>query len=230
MGSPATEQNRDAAEGPVHEVCVERFAIGKYEVTQGQWIKVMFNNLATFKNGDNYPVERVSWSDTQDFLKTLNAKSGKSYRLPTEAEWEYAARGGTGTARYWGENPDDACEYANVHDTTSKTQNIWFSWVNFNCNDGYGSTSPVGSFKPNGYGLYDMMGNVMEWCQDWYSPRYYQKSPLNNPTGPEGGTYHVLRGGSWGLGPGSIRSAARNRDLPDNRNYNLGFRVVLPLK
>ncbi|WP_417915306.1 formylglycine-generating enzyme family protein [Candidatus Electronema sp. JM] len=121
MGSPESEQGREDAE-KLHEVCVDGFWMGKTEVTQGQWQKVMGSNPAEFQKGDDYPVEQVSWDDAQDFIKKLNGKAGRKYRLPTEAEWEYAARAGTSTAYFWGDLPDEACKYANVYDQTSKKE------------------------------------------------------------------------------------------------------------
>jgi len=226
MGSPASEEGRND-EGPVHRVCVDGFAMGKYEVTQGQWQRIMGNNPASYQNGDNYPVEQVSWSDVQEFVAKLNRQSGMDYRLPTEAEWEYAARAGTTSARFWGEKPDEACGYDNVHDLTSKRVNR-FSWANYNCDDGFAQTSPVGSFKPNSFGLYDMLGNVWEWTGDWYSDKYYGKSPSQNPGGPGSGSSRVTRGGNWYAMTADVRFAFRLRDAPAGRDHGLGFRLVLP--
>ncbi|MCI5148285.1 MAG: formylglycine-generating enzyme family protein [Candidatus Electrothrix sp. MAN1_4] len=229
MGSSQNEKDRDDDEGPVHEVCVDGFWMGKYEVTQGQWKKIMGDNLAEFQKGDNYPVEQVSWNDTQTFIRRLNSRSRKHFRLPTEAEWEYAARAGTDTVRFWGDSPDDACRYANVYDQTSEKEKK-YGWTHHNCNDGYIETAPVGSFRANSFGLYDMLGNVWEWCSDWYDTKYYASRSGDNPTGSLSGSSRVLRGGSWYINPGNVRSADRYRFTPVDRNILLGFRLALPVQ
>ena len=227
MGSPSGESKRDSDEGPVHRVCVDGFWMGKYEVTQGEWQKIMGNNPSKFKKGSNYPVEKVSWDDCKSFIRKLNARSNKTFRLPTEAEWEYACRAGTTTARFWGDGESSACSYANVNDLTSKKVNK-FSWANFNCDDGYAATAPVGSFRANGFGLHDMLGNVWEWCSDWYDKNYYRNSPGQNPQGASSGSIRVLRGGSWHFIPWNVRSAIRSRSRPGFRRNRLGFRLVSP--
>ncbi|NLA39893.1 MAG: formylglycine-generating enzyme family protein [Smithella sp.] len=195
-------------EKPVHEVCINDFYIGKYEVTQGQWKAVMGENPSSFKNcGDNCPVETVSWNDIQQFLQRLNSRSGKQYRLPTEAEWEYAARSGGKSEKYAGGNDVDAV--------------AWY-YKNSGSN-----THPLGQKRPNGLGLYDMSGNVWEWCSDWYGEKYYSQSPRDNPDGPSSGSYRVLRGGSWGTRPGFVRAAYRVRFNPGVRVYGSGFRMAL---
>jgi len=187
-----------ANEKPVHNVCVNDFYMGKYEVTQGQWQAVMGSNPSDFKNcGANCPVELVSWNDTQDFIGRLNGKTGKSYRLPTEAEWEFAARSGGKREKYAG--GDDLDRVA---------------WYGSNSGS---KTHPVGTKAPNGLGLSDMSGNVWEWCQDWYGDKYYGESPRDNPRGPSSGQYRVLRGGSWGDSPEIVRAADRSRLGPAYR-------------
>ncbi len=209
MGSPDSEAQRGSDEDPVHEVCVDGFWMGKYEVTQAQWEKVMGSNPSGFR-GNSHPVERVSWNDVQEFLQKLNAKAGKEmYRLPTEAEWEYAARAGTETTYSFGDDAARLDEYA---------------WYNRNSGN---KTHPVGQLKPNTWRLYDMYGNVREWCQDGYEREYYLKSPSKNPQGPSSGKYQVLRGGSWADGPVLCRSAGRYWDYPGLTNRSLGFRVVV---
>jgi len=209
MGSPDSEAERDSNEGPVHEVCLDGFWMGKYEVTQAQWEKVIGNNPSRFK-GDTNPVEQVSWDDIQKFLQTLNTKAGKeTYRLPTEAEWEYAAQAGTKTTYSFGDDGGKLGDYA------------WYV-----SNSG-GTTHPVGQLKPNALGLYDMHGNVWEWCQDWYDSGYYSKSPKENPQGPSSGDRRVSRAGSWYNDPNYCRSAHRTRGSPDFRAYAIGFRVVV---
>ncbi|MFZ4437856.1 MAG: formylglycine-generating enzyme family protein [Syntrophales bacterium] len=197
-----------ADEKPVHNVCVNDFYMGKYEVTQGQWQAVMGSNPANFKNcGANCPVEQVSWNDTQDFIGILNGKVGKNYRLPTEAEWEYAARSGGKRENYAGGDDLDrvACYYSNSGSTTHS----------------------AGTKAPNGLGLYDMSGNVREWCQDWYGEKYYSESPRDNPRGPSSGQYRVLRGGSWIDLPVFVRAAYRLWGRPAYRVSSLGFRLSL---
>ncbi len=199
-----------ADERPVHEVCVNDFFIGKYDVTQGQWKEIMGANPSGFKLcGDNCPVENISWNDTQRFIAKLEQRIGKNYRLPTEAEWEYAARSGGKKEKWAGTNSESALgEYA---------------WFNANSGD---NTHPVGQRKPNGLGLYDMSGNVWEWCQDLYDENYYKYSPKNNPSGPDSGTNRVLRGGSWFNGAGYTRAEKRLSIIPDYRDSNDGFRLV----
>ena len=198
----------DSDEKPGHTVCVDDFYIGKYEVTQGQWKKIMKNNPAYFKScGDNCPVEKVSWNDVQEFIRKLNNQTGKNFRLPTEAEWEYAARSGGKKEKYSGGNDVDAV--------------AWYGY-----NSGY-KTTPVGQKQANGLGIYDMSGNVWEWCSDWYDKNYYGSSPRNNPQGPSSGSYRVRRGGSWRNVPVRVRSANRYGGSPGSSYDDLGFRLVL---
>ncbi len=235
MGSPSREDGLEyIGEDPVHEVCVDDFYLGKYEVTNEQYRKYRpVHNSGSFVddglNGRNQPVVNVSWQDADGYARWLSKKSGKKYSLPTEAQWEYAARGGTDTARFWGNSPDDACSYANVADRT-----LYRKWGDLfeihDCADGYVVTAPVGSFKPNGYGLYDMLGNVWEWCQDWYGEEYYSSSPRQNPTGPALGKYRVNRGGGWNNDPRLVRAAYRDWDSPGGAYNGLGFRLAFPVQ
>lgn len=232
MGSPVNESGRYANESPVHEVCVDGFYMAKYEVTNAQYRLFKQNHHVRKYRGesldaDNLPAVLVRWSEAQKYIQWLNEKSQKSYRLPTEAEWEYAARGGTTTARYWGDDPDMACSYANVHDITGKKQNIKFLFPNHNCDDGYAGMSPVGSFKPNAFGLYDMIGDVWDWCSDWFDENYYSVSPRMNPQGPSSGKLRVCRGGGWRSEPNLARSAARGYDAPGRFSNRIGFRLVI---
>jgi formylglycine-generating enzyme required for sulfatase activity len=189
---------------PAHKVKITRsFEIGKYEVTQAQWETVMRNNPSRFK-GANLPVERVSWDDAQEFIKKLNAKNdGYVYRLPTEAEWEYACRAES-TGGYAG-NLDEMVWYDK--NSGSKTHN-------------------VGEKKPNVWGVYDMHGNVWEWCADWYDGGYYAKSPDADPKGPDSGSGRVLRGGGWRNDAVGCRSAYRLNNTPVYRFDSVGFRLV----
>jgi formylglycine-generating enzyme required for sulfatase activity len=161
-------------EKPTHQVTLSSFSINKYEVTQEEWQVVMGNNPSWFK-GAKRPVEKVSWEECQEFILKLNAMTGRHFRLPTEAEWEYAARGG---------NKSHGYKYAGSNDLKS------VGWYDFNCRN---ETHNVGSRQPNELGLYDMSGNVWEWCQDWYGS--YSSDAQTNPTGPTSGSYRVVRNG-----------------------------------
>lgn len=203
-----------ATEKPVHEVCVDDFYLGKYVVTQGQWEAVMGNNPSAFQNGDNYPVEQVNWNDAQDFIRKLNQNTGKEYRLPTEAEWEYAARSGGKNDKWSG--------------TSDESELMKYAWFRRNAR---GKTHPVGRKRPNGLGLYDMSGNVYEWVQDTFSDDAYSRHSRMNPV-IEGGVYCVLRGGAWDFDAGGIRVASRAWLPPASRNEILNqidFRVARDL-
>lgn len=221
-------------EKPVHEVCVSDFAMGKYEVTNAQFrlfrpSHSSGNYEGRDLNGDNQPVANVSYlEDAVAYAQWLSGKSGKNYRLPTEAEWEYAARGGTATRNYWGSSISNPCNYANAHDMSSKRA-FKITLKKQTCDDGYAVSAPVGSFRPNAYGLYDMMGNVWEWASDWYDETYYGKSPRDNPQGPSSGWARVIRGGSWSNAPWDIRASKRNYLQPGHRFYIQGFRLVAPV-
>lgn len=212
MGDTFGSGNAD--ERPVHEVCVNDFYMGKYVVTQGQWKDIMGEDPALFgKCGDDCPVDDVSWNEIQEFIDKLNARTGKRYRLPTEAEWEYAARSG-GKNEKWSGTSDEAAlgKYA---------------WYDSNANE---SIHPVGKKKPNGLGLYDMSGNVWQWCYDRYDEGYYTYSRSSNPAGPTTGQDRVLRGGSWFNGPKYLRTAARLRFDPARPYVLGGFRLVAPFR
>ena len=193
----------ESDEEPVHYVTVSDFYIGKYEVTQAQWKSIMGSNPSNWK-GDNLPVESVSWNDIQEFIKKLNAKTGKKYRLPTEAEWEYAARGGY---NYKYSGSDTLTDVAWYYDNSGQ------------------KTHPVGQKRPNKLGVYDMSGNVWEWCQDWYGD--YSSASQTSPTGPSSGSYRVLRGGSWLNDARSCCVSHRGCFTPSSRYIDLGFRLVL---
>ena len=192
---------------PVHAVTLSSFYIGKYEVTQKQWLEVMGSNPSAFTNCDQCPVESVSWNDVQDYIQRLNAQTGKQYRLPTEAEWEFAARGGLEGKGY-------------VYSGSNDLQEVGYFYDNSN-----GETHSVGNKRPNELGIFDMSGNVSEYCNDWYGA--YGSNPVKNPQGPASGDYRVLRGGSWYDYAQNCRSANRDVDDPDGRIDLLGFRLVL---
>jgi len=208
MGCGSWTDNCYNDEKHVHEVCVDGFWMGKYEVTQGQWKRIMGKNPSRFKKGDNYPVEQVPWDDAKEFIKKLNAKSNGSYefRLPTEAEWECACRSGGQPEKYCGSSDIGS-----------------LAWYEGNSG---GSTHPVGTKKPNGLGIYDMSGNIYEWCEDIYADNAYSKNSRNNPIYIGGGTRRVCRGGGWDGTPRVVRSAYRYGDYPDCRYNYLGFRLM----
>jgi hypothetical protein len=201
------EDGRDN-EKPVHKVIISKpFYMGKYEVTQEQYEKVMGTNPSDFKGAKN-PVDTVSWDDAQEFCNRLSKKTDYPITLPTEAQWEYACRAGTTTQWHSGDEEYLLDDYA------------WYGWLG-----GYGS-NPSGRKRPNSFGLYDMHGNVWEWCSDWGSDTYYSESPSIDPTGSDTGSSRVYRGGYWLNSPDFCRSAFRFRNDPDYRYYGFGFRIV----
>ncbi len=241
MGSPESEGGRSDEEQQ-HEVEITRpFYLGVYPVTQAQWRAVLGNNPSWFcatgggkdkvkgMNTDYFPVEQVSWEDAVTFLKKLAAlpeevKEGRKYRLPSEAEWEYSCRGGVMSS-------SKPFHFKQPTSSLSSTQ------ANFDGNFPYPyggaargpyrqTTTPVGSFEPNALGIYDMHGNVGEWCADWYDKDYYQNSPKADPPGPSGGSVRVLRGGSWFSYGQGCRAACRGGGRPSYRYDYLGFRVA----
>ena len=203
--------NLTAFEGPVHEVCIDDFYLAKYEVTQRQWSKIMGRHFSYFK-GSLRPVERVTWDDSQRFIRQLKQRSGAAYRLPTEAEWEYAARSRGEDKLYAGASDDESLPR--------------FAWHVVNSNR---QTHMVGMKKPNSLGLHDMSGNVWEWCSDWYDDSYYANSTRNNPQGPDTGKYRVIRGGEWELPAGLTRTTYREAAKPHVRRNDIGFRLALSL-
>ncbi|MBN1507197.1 MAG: formylglycine-generating enzyme family protein [Sedimentisphaerales bacterium] len=222
MGSPTSEPWRSSDEGPQHQVTLTKsFYCGKFEVTQGQWQEVMGSNPSRRKSaGLDAPVEQVSWEKCQTFLTQLCQKEGVAYgtyRLLTEAEWEYACRAGTTTAYYFGDNASVPGEY-NKASVLGE-----YAWYSQNYQE---TTHPVGQKKPNAFGLYDMHGNVSAWCQDWYDSGYYGVSPGTDPLGPPSGIYRVHRGSSWFDYAAISRSASRYRDTPDNRFDVVGLRLA----
>ena len=180
---------------------------------------------AGFEQTDEHPVVNVSWNDAVAFCKWLSKKEGKTYRLPTEAEWEYACRAGTTTRYSSGDDPETLAQVGNVADATTKEKFPDWKYT-IKANDGYVFTAPVGKFKPNAFGLYDMHGNAWQWCADWYGAEYYVASPADDPIGPDFGHVRVLRGGSWLGRPDRTRSAGRDWGAPDDRFNFSGFRVA----
>ncbi len=180
---------------------------------------------AGFEQTDEHPVVCVSWNDAVTFCKWLSQKENKTYRLPTEAEWEYACRAGTTTRYYGGDDPETLAKVGNVLDATAKAEFPDYTWA-IKASDGYVFTAAVGRFRPNAYGLYDMHGNAWQWCADWYSVEYYAKSPADDPTGPDTGGVRIQRGGSWAFASVFARSACRHWNLPESRCSFTGFRVA----
>jgi len=183
-----------------------------------------------FPQADAHPVTNVSWNDAVKFCRWLSEKEHETYRLPTEAEWEYACRAGTHT-RFWsGNDPQSLVKIANTYDkSTARIQPEWARFA-LKDDDRFEFTAPVGSFRPNAFGLYDMHGNVWQWVSDFYSPDYYAKSPVNDPQGPPPARQHVRRGGGWATWSFYCRASFRNYNTPQSRYFNLGFRVVLEEK
>ncbi len=196
---------------PAHSVVLKSFSIGTYEVTQAQWKAIMDKNPSAYKC-DDCPVTNVSWNDVQTFITKLNEKTGKHYRLPTEAEWEFAARGGVK------ENPEHMKKYS------GREVLQYIAWFERNAND---HQHPVGKKRANELGLHDMTGNVEEWTNDWYSKDYFSKRDANNPQGPSGGNSKVVRGGSWQSEKDEISVTRRAAYTPDTKATSLGFRLAM---
>jgi len=255
MGDVFSEARSSAK--PVHEVCVDDFSIARYEVMVGEFLEfVKETGYRTdaeeqdgchgwtssgqpekreewnwrnpgFPQSEKDPVVCVSWNDTLEYIKWLNRKEGGHYRLPTEAEWEYAARSrGKGHQYSWGnEILKDHDPSGNIADETAK-QKLPALEISDGYNDGYPYTSPAGSFRPNELGIYDMSGNAYEWIQDWQEDDYYIKGPRHNPKGPDSGKYKLLRGGGWDLLPERARTTSRYWNIPGGRAVCIGFRVA----
>jgi formylglycine-generating enzyme required for sulfatase activity len=246
-----------ADERPQHTVTIAKaFALGQYPVTRGefaefvretghdpsgcyvyargQWVLLKTRSWRNpgYVQSDRHPAVCVSYEDAQRYVQWLSKKTGKSYRLPTEAEWEYAARAGTTTARFWGDGRDQACEFADVADLTGAGALRWNKDNKeqvFQCRDGFAYTAPVGSFRPNAFGLYDMLGNVFQWTEDCYHDSY-NGAPSDGSAWTSGACEgRVQRGGSWSNGPRSTRSADRNGSPAAYRNIDIGFRVARTL-
>ena len=256
MGSPSTEKDRDSDEGPVHDVTIwEPLAVGIHEVTKeefrqfvketrhsagkdcytyesGKWKKHSGRSWKKpgFSQGKRHPVVCVSWDDAKAYVGWLSKKTGEAYRLLSESEWEYAARGGTRTARHWGDDEASQCRYANGGDKKLKKRYSKWHWVIASCDDRRAHTSPVGRYQPNGFGLHDMSGNVWEWVQDCLHSSYHG-APTDGSAWTRGGdcSKRVLRGGSWFNEPRNLRSASRVGDPSGLRSVISGFRVARTL-
>lgn len=208
MGNtPEQGNDNNGYSNPAHSVTLDSFYIGECEITQEQWLKIMGDNPSHFE-GPNLPVECISWRDAQKFCAKLSLMSGKKYELPTEAQWEYAARGGKLSQGY-------KFSGSSIPETVA--------WTSVNSNK---STQPVKTKTPNELGLYDMSGNVWEFCSDWLSDSYYRNSPEHNPTGAASGSFRVMRGGCWGVLESSCRVSCRWGVKPAYRDSFLGLRVV----
>ena len=253
MGSPDTEAGRTPSEGPRHEVRIPApFALGRHEITRAQleafvvatgremrgcrvlgaagWEPDASRSWRDpgFEQGDDHPAVCVNWRDATAYVEWLSATTGRPYRLPTEAEWEYAARGGTRGARFWGEDASAACAWANVADLATKARYPTMR-RHHDCDDGFVHTAPAGSHGANPFGLADMLGNVWEWTADCWSPDY-RDAPTDGRARTDGDcSRRVVRGGSWGLAPEGVRSASRNWFDAPNRSSVLGFRVARTL-
>jgi formylglycine-generating enzyme required for sulfatase activity len=224
MGSPESDESPISSESPQHQVTVPSFFMGKYPVTQKQWrlvaalpkVKIDLESDPSRFKGDNLPVECVSWNHTQEFCARLSRKTNQTYRLPSEAEWEYACRGGTTTPFYFGETI--STELANYHGN--------YTYGGGAKGEYRGKTTEVGKFPANPCGLYDMCGNVWEWCEDEWHGNYINAPTDGSAWSNGSNNYMSLRGGSWIFNPQSCRSAYRDYNTRDIRNYVIGFRVV----
>lgn len=207
----------EADERPIHNVMINAFYLGQYVVTQKQWFEVMetkpWQDMKFVKEGNNYPAVNVSWYEVLDMIKKLNKTSGKNYRLPSEAEWEYACSAGRKSA------------YSFRRFKMGLSRSAWYYDNAFKKNERY--PHQVGLKQPNKWGLFDMLGNVNEWCSDWYAADYYHNSPLMNPQGPSYGEYRVIRGGDWARTAYFLRWSARGYYSPHSKDCCLGFRLAM---
>ncbi len=233
MGSPKTEHGRERDEGPQHKVCLSGFWMGETEVTQGQWTAIMGGNPSLIKNGNDHPVDMISWKMARDYALALDQGSEDSYRLPTEAEWEYACRAGTDTAYFFGDKatkdqatfdkpfvlPLPPLSPGGTRRSHARKPAPAKIWPNMH-------TTVVGSYPANAFGLFDMHGNLWEWCEDVYDAGFYACSPRDNPLRLGEGKSRVIRGGSWVTRAESLRSANRGYGWPDMRTAFYGLRLV----
>lgn len=240
-------------ETPQHDVQVKQFAMSVTEVTRdqfdafvratghqaagpcrvynkanGKYLESKTNDWRDpgFSQGGNHPVVCVNWNDAKAYVRWLSQKTGKTYRLPTEAEWEYAARAGTSAPRYWGYDNSSACRHANVADSTAASAFRWDPAKNFSCTDGYVYTAPVAQFQANAFGLHDMLGNVWEWTEDCFNTSYNGVPTTGSAWLTGDCSLRVVRGGSWAYDPWFVRSALRSRAVAASRYDALGFRVA----
>ncbi len=211
MGANEGDEKAFASEKPAHEVTLSDYWMGETQVTQALWQAVMGENPSRFRGDPNLPVENVSWRNCKDFIRKLNRLTGKEFRLPTEAQWEFAARGGN-------LGKDNRYLYAGSNDIYD------VAWYDGNSKE---KTHPVGERAPNELGLYDMSGNVWEWCDDWFDVQYYRKSPAKDPIGPSSGTKRVRRGGSWFNSAMFCRVSYRGSLMPAGTDFILGLRLAL---
>jgi formylglycine-generating enzyme required for sulfatase activity len=217
MGSPTDEKDRSSDETQHQVTLTKPFFMGRAEVTRGQWKKVMrtepWKGRDYVQDGDDYPAVYVTWDDAVTFCRRLSRISRRTYRLPTEAEWEYACRGGTQTAFSFGDDEKQLAQYA---------------WVKASGDLPLIHQPEVSLKLPNAFGLYDMHGSVWEWCSDWYGN--YTSTQLTDPRGPSAGSFRVLRGGSWKIWPSAARCAYRHCCSPNDCNDTFGFRLVLEVQ
>ncbi len=215
MGSNSGEDD----ERPLHNVLLDGFYLGKYEVTQKEWYNLMktkpWLDLKYLMDGNNYPVVNVSWYDAREFIKKLNKLTKKKFRLPMEAEWEYACRAGSTSKFFHGSLKLNLHKYAWYYDNAFKKGEMY--------------AHEVGRKKPNKWGLYDMLGNVYEWCSDWYRRNYYNKSPIFNPKGPKFGKGKVVRGGDWSRTDYFLRISSRRYYSHHTKDSYIGFRLARDL-
>jgi formylglycine-generating enzyme required for sulfatase activity len=223
MGSPDSDRDALAGEKPQHPVRITRpFYLGVYPVTQSQYKALMSSNPSSFKGDGNRPVECVSWEDATAFCRMV---SSAIRGLPTEAEWDYACRAGTSTRYWFGDDASSREEYEAWLDLGDDASRFGeYAWFDKNSAR---ATHSVGQKKPNAWGLYDMHGNVWEWCQDWHDQKYYAVSQVDDPVGPAQASIRVIRGGGWNVSARYCRAATRGRFTPSYRFSNLGFRAAL---
>lgn len=239
MGS-TFEESGHPDEKPQHPVKIGRaFALSKFEITFEQWDACVADGKCEAASDDglgrgSVPVFNVHWNDARAFAAWLSARTGQKYRLPSEAEWEYAARGGTSTPWFWGPAEDSAgsskaCQFANTHDETGKDAHPMYVWSNHKCADGFGETAPVGRFAPNPFGLHDILGNLREWVLDCHHTGY-KDAPIDGSVWDEKECEkRIVRGGAWIDGASTTRAAYRHPEDAGYRNYQVGFRLAREL-
>jgi formylglycine-generating enzyme required for sulfatase activity len=256
MGSLPSEANHEPDESPQHQVAIARpFAISSHEVTRGQyaafaratgpaggpdcsvWVGTKWEKQSgrdwtdpNFAQADDHPVVCVDWADAQAYVAWLSQVTARRYRLPTEAEWEYAARGGTTTPYFFGADPDELCRSDNGRDQTSVEVHTGMAWPGVNCRDGFAETAPVGSFKSNPFGLFDVHGNVWEWIEDCYVDSYADAPIDGSAVVKANCEFRVYRGGGWSVEYRGRRAANRGKYAPDQRYGQLGIRVARDLE